>query len=291
MANDLSIKTEDLINEYDYYEMIKSKLKEKTDSISESIVSLSLLKNPISIIDALLHLNADCTSIVIIATVSPFLRVLHQKEKATSLIKGFNQGKNSVDEIQEICITITEVIHLLGCLGDLTIKQQKDIQETQEDTNKIYQNSLQELQRKIKKNEDITETLKPIDKQLFIMMDVVLNIQKEIEDEIQKYVEERVKFNQEYEKRKIQMGVSPEPKKDKNSKSKEKFSQSIEEKEKQEYNQTIQLCENIAKTAKNEIKEEEKQEKQEEIRKTKIIIVGSLALIILGIAMLLVQNN
>ncbi|EDR23933.1 hypothetical protein EDI_268050 [Entamoeba dispar SAW760] len=271
--------------------MIKSKLKEKTDSISETIVSLSLLKNPISIIDALLHLNADCTSIVIIATVSPFLRVLHQKEKATSLIKGFNQGKNSVDEIQEICITITEVIHLLGCLGDLTIKQQKDIQETQEDTNKIYQNSLQELQRKIKKNEDITETLKPIDKQLFIMMDVVLNIQKEIEDEIQKYVEERVKFNQEYEKRKIQMGASPEPKKDKSSKSKEKFSQSVEEKEKQEYNQTIQLCEKIAKTAKNEIREEEKQEKQEEIRKTKIIIVGSLALIILGIAMLLVQNN
>ncbi|EMS14355.1 hypothetical protein KM1_128040 [Entamoeba histolytica HM-3:IMSS] len=294
MANDMSNKTEDLMNEYDSYEMIKSKLKEKTDSISETIVSLSLLKNPTSIIDALLHLNADCTSIVIIATVSPFLRVLHQKEKATSLIKGFNQGKHSVDEIHEICLTITEVVHLLGCLGDLTIKQQKDIQQTQECTNKIYQNSLREIQRKITQNEDITEVLKPIDKQLFVMMDVVLGIQKEVEDEIQKYVEMRVKFNQEYEKRKVQMGISSEPKKSKNSKPKEKVSESLEEKnrekEQQEYNQTLQLCEKIVKTATNETGEEE-QKQEEEIRKIKIIIVGSLALIILGIAMLFVQKN
>ncbi|ELP94302.1 hypothetical protein EIN_130210 [Entamoeba invadens IP1] len=244
---ELTEKVEDVVSkEYDGYDVLTTKIREKVESVNGNIISLSLLKSKEKVLDALFNISGDCSSLVVIFALSPFLRMVHFKEVTCDLVR----SKTDIKDFPQILFTVQQYHQLLKSLAnDSNIdKGSKDKIEAicvgLENKMEMWASAYRNKQKQDGLYKEVLEEFEKCG-------DVVLEAQKVVEKVVENYTKEKMGINQQLDK--IRDKTSDTQKKAKNEKTerieqlltKEEREEAKSESEKATDEESIEKCQQI----------------------------------------------
>ncbi|KAL7712976.1 Uncharacterized protein QTN25_009456 [Entamoeba marina] len=175
--------TEMANSEYNNYPTIMSSFVQSVEQINEGLTSLTLSNDCFVISNSLRRLCTDCVALTMIATVAPYLRLIHEKEN-----------------FESVCSSVSEMIGMVGDLKDLTNEQIDLVTMEKNVLEQTTLNAIQTINNAITNKQDIFPLLSSIKENVERIIDVIGGIQKEMENNLRVIIDKDVGFNEQYNK-------------------------------------------------------------------------------------------
>ncbi|ELP89771.1 hypothetical protein EIN_424930 [Entamoeba invadens IP1] len=193
--NEIVNITENLVStEYEGYDNVSGPIKEKLSELTEKEKLLVPSIPAKELVDILIVINTDVTALVVIATISPYLRIFHEKDQTLDMMKTIKSGGGDLKTIQDVCAAASEVSAMLKMLDDLSEDQKCVVETARLELEKTIDKAITTLNSSLKNSSDLIPALTPVDTMLHTVTDIIALIQKEVEKGVEEYVDSQKNF-------------------------------------------------------------------------------------------------
>ncbi|KAL7721956.1 Transmembrane protein [Entamoeba marina] len=264
--------TEMANSEYNNYPTIMSSFVQSVEQINEGLTSLTLSNDCFVISNSLRRLCTDCVALTMIATVAPYLRLIHEKKKIVYAIEQIQKEKiNDVTQVESVCSSVSEMIGMVGDLKDLTNEQIDLVTMEKNVLEQTTLNAIQTINNAITNKQDIFPLLSSIKEN----------------NNLRVIIDKDVGFNEQYNKVMNEKYPHMDALKQKNQKQQKVTEDVLTKDDKKDakcdddgVDEAIKVCKNIV--------DEAKRTRRTEVAQT--ISVISIVVIIIGIMMYFIFN-
>ena len=211
IVNMTNISEDFISRQYEQFDMIKQPIHSLLESMSEHLVSIGLLKDPLQICEALLYLSGLASTLLIHISRAPYLRLRCQYEICLHEIKEWKEKKEDPEQFKVLIQRIVEIPSLFSIFVDVTEQQKKKIEEVQQLFIKDLNTQIGIIEKRMEKNGKLLSCVDSLENAMKQMMICFNSIEKEVTENIEEFVKEREAYNEQFEsmKKYYEMNVNP----------------------------------------------------------------------------------